>query len=199
MFSSDSWLYLSSYLRSCHRSLGERQSRYVNFPSDHMVPTLVVALPLLLLSYTYFNYNFTVFVLSLSLNFHSLLTYFKIWNGRPKMVYTQTSLSLVYNLERVLIKSTLLLCHLSVWIVACLRLEPKSYSTRLYSLHRRCSFGQLLQWLSALWVVRAVCRFSAPFCVLLALLLGVGGCQMSLRAGRAALAEDVGSDAATPC
>ena len=33
----------------------------------------------------------------------------------------------------------------------------------------------------------------------LALLLGVGGCQMSLRAGRAALAEDVGSDAATPC
>ena len=36
-------------------------------PSDHMVPTLVVALPLLLLSYTYFNYNFTVFVLSLSL------------------------------------------------------------------------------------------------------------------------------------
>ena len=41
-------------------------------PSDHMVPTLVMALPLLLLSYTYFNYtyfnyNFTVFVLSLSL------------------------------------------------------------------------------------------------------------------------------------
>ena len=35
--------------------------------------------------------------------------------------------------------------------------------------------------------------------MLLALLLGVGGCQMSLRAGRAALAEDVGSDAATPC
>ena len=38
-------------------------------PSDHMVPTLVVALPLLLLSYTYFNYNFTILVLSLSLNF----------------------------------------------------------------------------------------------------------------------------------
>ena len=36
-------------------------------PSDHMVPTLVVALPLLLLSYTYFNYSFTIFVLSLSL------------------------------------------------------------------------------------------------------------------------------------
>ena len=35
--------------------------------------------------------------------------------------------------------------------------------------------------------------------MLLALLLGVGGCQMSLRAGCAALAEDVGSDAATPC
>ena len=38
-------------------------------PSDHTVLTLVVALPLLLLSYTYFNYNFTVFVLFLSLNF----------------------------------------------------------------------------------------------------------------------------------
>ena len=36
-------------------------------PSDHMVPTLFVALLLLLLSYTYFNYNFTVVVLSLSL------------------------------------------------------------------------------------------------------------------------------------
>ena len=35
----------------------------------------------------------------------------------------------------------------------------------------------------------------------LALLLGVGDRQMSLslRTGRAALAEDVGSDAATPC
>ena len=35
----------------------------------------------------------------------------------------------------------------------------------------------------------------------LALLLGVDGRQMSLslRAGRAALAEDEGSDAATPC
>ena len=31
-------------------------------PSDHMVPTLVVALPLLLLSYTHFNYNFVVVV-----------------------------------------------------------------------------------------------------------------------------------------
>ena len=45
-------------------------------PSDHIVPTLVVALPLLLLSYTYFNYNFTVFVLSLSLNFSLLTPYF---------------------------------------------------------------------------------------------------------------------------
>ena len=36
-------------------------------------------------------------------------------------------------------------------------------------------------------------------CVPLALLLGVGGCQMSLCAGRAPLAEDVGSDAATLC
>ena len=38
-------------------------------------------------------------------------------------------------------------------------------------------------------------------CVPLALLLRVGGRQMSLslRAGRAALAEDMGSDAATPC
>ena len=33
----------------------------------------------------------------------------------------------------------------------------------------------------------------------LALLLGVGGWQISLRAGRAALAEELGSDAATPC
>ena len=69
------------------------------------------------------------------------------------------------------------------------------------------ALGQLI-----LWVVRTVCRFSSPWsclgaaflllgvvCVPLALLLGVGGCQMSLRAGRAALAEDVGNDAATPC
>ena len=58
------------------------------------------------------------------------------------------------------------------------------------------ALGQLI-----LWVVRTVCRFSSPWsclgaaflllgvvCVPLALLLGVGGCQMSLRAGRAALA-----------
>ena len=44
-------------------------------PSDHMVPTLVVALPLLLLSYTYFNYNFTVFFCP----YQSLLTpYFHV-------------------------------------------------------------------------------------------------------------------------
>ena len=81
-------------------------------PSDHMIPTIVVALPLLLLSYPYpYFYLATptlttilVFVLSLSLNFN-------IWNGRPKMLYTQT-LSLVYILERVL-KS--LHCHLSIW------------------------------------------------------------------------------------
>ena len=137
-------------------------------PSDHMVPTLFVALLLLLLSYPYpYFYLATptlttilVFVLSLSLNFN-------IWNGRPKMLYTQTSLSLVYNLERVL-KS--LHCYSATYqfgIVTCLRLEPKSYSTRLYSLHRRCSFGPVVSCCSgswaALWVVHTVCRFSAPW------------------------------------
>ena len=56
----------------------------------------------------------------------------------------------------------------------------------------------------ALGQLSGSCVLSAAFlllgvvCVPLALLLGVGGCQMSLRAGRAALAEDVGSDAAAP-
>ena len=57
------------------------------------------------------------------------------------MLYTQTSLSLVYNLERV---SKNLHCYSATYqfgIVAWLRLEPNSYSTKLYSLHRRCSFG----------------------------------------------------------
>ena len=57
------------------------------------------------------------------------------------MLYTQTSLSLVYNLERV---SKSLHCYCATYqfgIVAWLRLEPNSYSTKLYSLHRRCSFG----------------------------------------------------------
>ena len=109
-------------------------------PSDHMVPTLVVALPLLLLSYTYFNYSFCFVPITL-ISTHSLLPGFKIWNGRPKVLYTQTSLSLVYNLERV---SKSLHCYSATYqfgIVAWLRLEPNSYSTKLYSLHRRCSFG----------------------------------------------------------
>ena len=113
------------------------------------------------------------------------------------MVYTQTSLSLVYNLEQV---SKSLHCYSATYqfgIVAWLRLEPNSYSTKLYSLHRCCSFGPVavaLGQLSESFVL------SAAF-LLLALLLGVGGRQMSLslRAGRAALAEDMGSDAATPC
>ena len=134
-------------------------------PSDHLVPTLVVALPLLLLSYTYFNYCFTVFVFSLTLNF-------KIWNGRPKMLYSQTSLSLVHNLERVLKGVHCYCATYQLGIVACLRLEPKSYSTRLYSLHRRCSFGPVVSCCSgsraALWAVRTVCRLSAPWSCLCA-------------------------------
>ena len=62
--------------------------------------------------------------------------------------------------------------------------------------------SQLLQWLSGslfsgYFVPSAAFLLLGVVCVPLALLLG--GCQMSLRAGRAALAEDVGSDAATPC
>ena len=55
--------------------------------------------------------------------------------------------------------------------------------------------------LSGLFVLSAAFLLLGIVCVALALLLGVGGRQMSLslRAGRAALAEDVGSDAATPC
>ena len=79
------------------------------------------------------------------------------------MLYTQTSLSLVYNLERV---SESLQCYSATYqfgIVAWLRLEPNSYSTKLYSLHRRCSFGPVAVALGQLSVVRAVCRFSAPW------------------------------------
>ena len=113
------------------------------------------------------------------------------------MLYTQTSLSLVYNLERV---SKNLHCYSATYqfgIVAWLRLEPTSYSTKLYSLHRRCSFGPVAVALrAALWVVRAVSAFLllGVVCVALDLLLGVVDRQMSLslRAGRAALAEDMG-------
>ena len=115
------------------------------------------------------------------------------------MLYTQTSLSLslVYNLERV---SKSLHCYFATYqfgIVAWLRLEPNSYSTKLCSLHRRCSFGPVAVALrAALWVVRAVSAFLllGVVCVALDLLLGVVDRQMSLslRAGRAALAEDMG-------
>ena len=113
------------------------------------------------------------------------------------MLYTQTSLSLVYNLERV---SKSLQCYSATYqfgIVAWLRLEPNSYSTKLYSLHRRCSFGPVavaLGQLSESFVLSAAFLLLGVVCVPLALLLGVGGRQMSLslRAGRAALAEDMG-------
>ena len=66
--------------------------------------------------------------------------------------------------------------------------------------------SQLLQWLSGSlfsgsFVMSAAFLLLGVVCVPLALLLGVGGRQMSLplRAGRAALAENMGSDAATPC
>ncbi len=113
------------------------------------------------------------------------------------MLYTQTSLSLVYNLERV---SKSLQCYSATYqfgIVAWLRLEPNSYSTKLYSLHRRCSFGPVavaLGQLSESFVLSAAFLLLGVVCVALDLLLGVGGRQMSLslRAGRAALAEDMG-------
>ena len=119
------------------------------------------------------------------------------------MVYTQTSLSLVYNLERV---SKSLHCYSATYqfgTVAWLRLEPNSYSTKLYSLHRCCSFGPVavaLGQLSESFALSAAFLLLGVVCVPLALLLGVGGRQMSLslRAGRAALAEYMGSDAATP-
>ena len=113
------------------------------------------------------------------------------------MLYTQTSLSLDYNLERV---SESLQCYSATYqfgIVAWLRLEPNSYSTKLYSLHRRCSFGPVavaLGQLSESFVLSAAFLLLGVVCVALDLLLGVGGRQMSLslRAGRAALAEDMG-------
>ena len=88
------------------------------------------------------------------------------------MLYTQTSLSLVYNLERV---SKSLQCYSATYqfgIVAWLRLEPNSYSTKLYSLHRRCSFGPVavaLGQLSESFVLSAaflllgvVCQCTSP-------------------------------------
>ena len=113
------------------------------------------------------------------------------------MLYTQTSLSLVYNLERV---SKNLHCYSATYqfgIVAWLRLEPNSYSTKLYSLHRRCSFGPVavaLGQFSESFVLSAALLLLGVVCVALDLFLGVGGRQMSLslRAGRAALAEDMG-------
>ena len=112
------------------------------------------------------------------------------------MLYTQTSLSLVYNLERV---SKSLHCYSATYqfgIVAWLRSEPNSYSTKLYSLHRRCSFGTVavaLGQLSESFVLSAAFLLLGVVCVALDLLLGVGGRQMSLslRAGRAVLAEDM--------
>ena len=113
------------------------------------------------------------------------------------MLYTQTSLSLVCNLERV---SKSLQCYSATYqfgIVAWLRLEPNSYSTKLYSLHRRCSFGPVAVALGQLcesFVLSAAFLLLGVVCVALDLLLGDGGRQMSLslRAGRAALAEDMG-------
>ena len=118
-------------------------------------------------------------------------------------LYPDFFLSLVYKLEQV---SKSLHCYSATYqfgIVAWLRLEPNSYSTKLYSLHRRCSFGPVavaLGQLSESFVLSAFLLLGVV-CVALDSLLGVGGRQMSLslRAGRAALAGDMGSDAATPC
>ena len=73
----------------------------------------------------------------------------------------------------------------------------KNYSTKLYSLHRRCSVGPVavaLGQLSESFVLSVALLLLGVVCVALDLLLGVGGHQMSLslRAGRAALAEDMG-------
>ena len=80
------------------------------------------------------------------------------------MLYTQTSLFLVYNLERV---SKSLHCYFATYefgIVAWLRLEPKKllYQTILTT-------PSLLFWTgcsgsrAALWVVHAICCFTAPW------------------------------------
>ena len=98
------------------------------------------------------------------------------------MLYTQTSLSLVYNLERV---SKNLHCYSATYqfgIVAWLRLEPKNYSTKPYSLHRRCSFGPVavaLGKLSESFVLSAAFLLLGVVCVALDLLLGVGGRQIT--------------------
>ena len=49
------------------------------------------------------------------------------------MVYTQTSLSLAWNLERVLIKSALLLCHLSIWNCPLVASGAKELLYQLYT------------------------------------------------------------------
>ena len=119
------------------------------------------------------------------------------------MVSTQASLSLVYNLERV---SKSLHCYSATYqfgIVAWLRLEPNSYSTKLYSLHRRCSFGPVavaLGQLSESFVLSAAFLLVGVVCVPLALLLGVGGRQMSVAAcWSCSFGWGYGNDAATPC
>ena len=107
------------------------------------------------------------------------------------MVYTQTSLSLVYNLERVFIKSTLLLCHLSIWNCRLLAFRAKKllYQTILTTPPLLFWAGsQLWQWLSGSlfsgsFVLCAAFLLLGVVCVPLALLLGVGGWQISLRAG----------------
>ena len=82
------------------------------------------------------------------------------------MLYTQTSLSLVYNLERV---SKSLHCYSATYqfgIVACLRLEPKTNKLRYQTI---LTTPSLLFWTgcsgsrAALWVVRAICCFPAPW------------------------------------
>ena len=104
-------------------------------------------------------------------------------------------------------KSTLVLCHLSIWNCRLLAFgaEKLLYQTILATPPLLFWAGsQLLQWLlgslfSGSFVMSAAFLLLGVVCVPLALLLGVGGWLISLRAGRAALAEDVGSNAATPC
>ena len=76
------------------------------------------------------------------------------------MLYTQTSLSLVYNLQRVLKKSTLLLCHLSVWNCRLLAFRAKNllYQTILTTPPLLFWAGsQLLQWLLGSSLGRSCC------------------------------------------
>ena len=99
MFFEKSIVVLVQFPRKLSSFTGRTPETLRGSLSDHMVLTLVLAIPLLL-GYTYFPYNlilkFLFSSLPLSFSLYSFpLPYFRILNGRPKTVYTQTSLSLV--------------------------------------------------------------------------------------------------------